>query len=662
MPAICEGRYCLSEDIMHTIVTKRKDLSQDKVKELIEKKKAESGGFLSDEGAAILVAQDLGVELGGGELAKIQIKDMVSGLGNVTVGGTITEVSNLQEFKRQNGSAGKVLSFVLADETGKTRCVAWDKQAEKLEGQQIQGKSALVSHGYTREGTDGSVELHIGDRGEIEIPQELPEVEEPAPSQFVSISDALKREGTVDIVGIVKTPPRITEFKRADRSGKVLRTRLMDQTGRITLVAWNERADDLRNVTSGKAVEISGGRIKSSISGALEVHLDSTSSARILENRPAHIADFHAQPIKISQIKANMRDVDVLAKILKIMQPVAVKRANGEMTRVRHLILADDTGIIQASLWDDKAGLDLKEGEIVLIEDATSRERLGEISISVGKTGVISMNPASEIKNLELNLKRIKELPLAGSVIVEGRIVSQPSLRQVQTSKGETVDIAEIQLADDSGECRAVFWRDLAKQIAALKQGTKIRLFSIHPRLGFKGGVELSSSYMTYFETVGEPSAQINPLQMLGKISELKEEQEGIVQATILELSSTSHASPTCKKCGTRIEFKGDEGMCEKCGSNQDMDLSATLFLRIDDGSGSVYAVVESPESNTLLAQDTKWIMRNIIEKKTPRIQLTVETLSRVIGMKILAEGYLAKDPKTEGKIFRIKKLRDIRP
>lgn len=159
-------------------------------------------------------------------------------------------------------------------------------------GQQIQGKSALVSHGYTREGTDGSVELHIGDRGEIEIPQELPEVEEPAPSQFVSISDALKREGTVDIVGIVKTPPRITEFKRADRSGKVLRTRLMDQTGRITLVAWNERADDLRNVTSGKAVEISGGRIKSSISGALEVHLDSTSSARILENRPAHIADF----------------------------------------------------------------------------------------------------------------------------------------------------------------------------------------------------------------------------------------------------------------------------------------------------------------------------------------------------------------------------------
>ncbi len=652
----------MAEDIIQTILTRRKDLSQDRVQELLEKKKAESGGFLSDEGAAILVAQDLNVELGGEELAKIQIKDMVSGLGNVTVGGTVTEISNLQEFKRQNGSSGKVLSFVLVDETGKTRCVAWDKQAEKLEGQQIQGKSVLVSHGYTREGVDGGVELHIGDRGEIEIPQEHPAVEEPPPNQFVSISDALKREGTVDIVGIVKTPPRITEFKRADRSGKVLRTRLMDQTGRITLVAWNERADELHNATSGKAVEISRGRIKLSISGTPEVHLDSTSSARILENHPEHIADLHVQPIKISQVKANMRDVDVLAKILKIMQPVAVKRASGEMTRVRHLILADDTGSIQASLWDDKADLDLKEGEIVLIEDATSRERMGDISISVGKTGVISANSTSEIKNLEPVPKKIKELPLTGSVIVEGRIASQPSVKQVQTSKGETVDIAEIQLADDSGECRVVFWRDLAKQIAALKQGTQIRLFNIHPRPGFKGGVELSSSYMTYFETLAEPPAQITPLQTLGKIAELKEEQEGTVHATIIELSSTSHASPVCKKCGTRIEFKSDDGICEKCGSSQDMDLSATLFLRIDDGSDSVYTMVESPESNALLAQDSKWIMRNIIEKKTPRIQLTVETLSRVIGMKILAEGHITKDPKTEEKVFRIKKLRDIRP
>lgn len=491
----------MSEDVVHIILARRRDLSREAVLNLVARKKAESGGFLSDQGAAILVAQDLNVELERSPLAEIKLKDLVSGLNDVTVRGTVAAVSTIQEFKRQNGSTGKVLRFVLSDPTGQVNCVAWDRQAEKLSTLQLQGNTMRISHGYTREGLGGNVELSIGDRGEVEVASDSSEVSEESTEHFISISEALRRGGAVNLSAIVKTPPRVTEFNKVDRTGKVLRTKLMDKTGRVTLVAWNEKADDLSNITVGKAIQILEGKIRTSINGSLEIHADSTSQVEVLERPPQHLADLRPQTIKISQIKADMRDIDVLAKILKVQAPIDVKRNTGGTTRVMRLLLGDDTGVIQASLWDVKAELLLKEEETVLIEDAASREHQGEVSISLGKPGAISSVPRSEI-NLEPTPRKLAELPPTGPTVVEGRIVVDPLLRQVQTSRGETVDLAEFQLRDSSGECRVVFWRDLAKQAATLKADAKVKIFGVYPRLGFKGGIELSSGPMTCYEAM----------------------------------------------------------------------------------------------------------------------------------------------------------------
>jgi len=652
----------LPEDILRNILMQRKDLSRDIIASLIEQKKAESGGFLSDEGAAILVAQDLNVQIGSAEPAPIQIKNLVSGLGNVTVKGQIKEISSVQEFERQNKKPGKVRRFLLFDETGEIRSVAWNGQAEKLSDDQIKTRTVLVSHAYTREGLEGGIELHIGDKGEIRVTESTLGTPEQSSTQLVTISEASRREGIVDLVGIVKTPPRVTEFGKADQPSKVLRMRLIDGTGRMTLVAWNQRAEDLHGVSAGKAIHVSGGRVKVSINGTPEIHIDALSRVEVLQHLPAHLTSVHSKPIKITEIKANMRDVDVLAKILRTQPPVAIKRPNGAMTKVMRLLLADETGIIQASLWDDKAELDLNVGEVVLIEDATSRERLGEVSINMGKTSAVSRYPKHQTEKFEPTPKRIADLPPSGIFIVEGKLTTQPSLRQVQTARGDTVDLAEANLRDGSSECRIVFWRDLARQMAALKQGTDVKFFGVHPRTGFKGGIELSSGPSTYFEVMSEPPAQTPPPLGIRKIAELKEGIEGTIQATILELSSNSHASAICDKCGVTIGFVRDSAICEKCSSSEHIDMCATLYLRADDGSGYVDSVVESPESNVILGQDSKWILRNIVEKKTPRVQLTIETLSRLIGMRISADGVLTKNPENGGTVFRIKKVHSIVP
>jgi len=77
-------------------------------------------GLISEEGAAHIIANELGVKLfqaaqAGGQL---KINDIAGGMRNVDVIGKITRKFELRNFKTADRE-GKVASFILADETGR---------------------------------------------------------------------------------------------------------------------------------------------------------------------------------------------------------------------------------------------------------------------------------------------------------------------------------------------------------------------------------------------------------------------------------------------------------------------------------------------------------------------------------------------------------------
>ena len=108
-----------TERILERILTQRRDLTQEKLLALIEDKKKQAGNLLSDEGATRLVAQDLLVEMEAKRMAEIRIVDLVTGLNDVTITGRVVVVWPVQEFRKSDGSTGKILRFILADRTGK---------------------------------------------------------------------------------------------------------------------------------------------------------------------------------------------------------------------------------------------------------------------------------------------------------------------------------------------------------------------------------------------------------------------------------------------------------------------------------------------------------------------------------------------------------------
>ena len=138
---------------------------------MIENKKREAGGFLSNETAARLVASELGVKIAKKPCRlKIQIKDLFSGLNDVSLTGQVLSIYPPKTFKRRDWTEGKIASILISDESGTLRVVLWDNNVDMIEKGKIQqGQAVRISHAYVREGQDGKTEIHVGDKGSIKI-------------------------------------------------------------------------------------------------------------------------------------------------------------------------------------------------------------------------------------------------------------------------------------------------------------------------------------------------------------------------------------------------------------------------------------------------------------------------------------------------------------
>lgn len=90
--------------------------------------------------------------------------------------------------------------------------------------------------------------------------------------------------------------------------------------------------------------------------------------------------------MKISELKAGMRNVSVTAKIDSVGQPRTVNLKSGGTNNVADAVISDETGSIKLSLWGDDI-TKVQAGDKVSIENGYINTFKGENSISVGKFG-----------------------------------------------------------------------------------------------------------------------------------------------------------------------------------------------------------------------------------------------------------------------------------
>ena len=164
----------LALDKLKEMIVKESGFSAAELDRKIQEKMSELSGLISEEGAAHIVANELGMQLL--EMTAVsKINELKAGMRNVDVLGKITRKFELRHFESARGP-GKVASFVFGDETGVTRVVLWNEQADKLDTLH-EGDVLKISSAYARD-NNGRLELHINDRSKLEVTEAHIEVAE----------------------------------------------------------------------------------------------------------------------------------------------------------------------------------------------------------------------------------------------------------------------------------------------------------------------------------------------------------------------------------------------------------------------------------------------------------------------------------------------------
>ena len=148
-------------------------LEPSKVRQLIAEKQDELSGLVSEEGAAYIVARELGLNMLRETRKQLKVKSLVSGLRSVDLVARIARIFDERQFERE-GKKGVVVNLLVGDETGMVRLSLWnDETAIVREGRIKEGDVIKVSGGWVKTDNRDALELRVG-RGSIEkVDQEV---------------------------------------------------------------------------------------------------------------------------------------------------------------------------------------------------------------------------------------------------------------------------------------------------------------------------------------------------------------------------------------------------------------------------------------------------------------------------------------------------------
>jgi len=193
----------------------------------------------------------------------------------VNIVGMVEEVFPASTFERKDSSLGKVVRFVLADETGETSVVVWNEKVDELEKVLKKGVKLQVVNGKVRKAMSGGLEIHVNAETYVE---KL----EPA-EELLKIADLKEGLNHVNVEGEVATKPMLRDVKTSEgRLVKLAVFELKDETGRMWVSAWRRHADSVKRLKVGDKAIIKNAYVKRGFGDQPEISTRNTTIINIV--------------------------------------------------------------------------------------------------------------------------------------------------------------------------------------------------------------------------------------------------------------------------------------------------------------------------------------------------------------------------------------------
>ena len=334
------------------------DVSLEEFREAVEAKVEQMGGLADEETAAMLIAHELDEGQVNG------VADIEPGMSEVSFTAKVTGVGELRTFERddEDEPEGQVINVEVADETGQIRVSFWDEMASAAE-EDLEVGQVLNLQGRPREGYNG-VEVNV-DRVEANNDETI----EVDVQDEYRVSDLTLGVSDVTLVGEVLATESIRTFERDDGSeGQVSNMVVGDETGRVRVTLWDERATLADEFDAHDVVEIVNGYVRER-DGDLELHVGDRGEVNSVDAAVTYVPD--AVPIDEVEID---RTVDIAGVVRSADPKRTFDRDDGTQGQVRNVRVQDESGDIRVALWGEKADLDLGPGDEVLFVDVSIQD------------------------------------------------------------------------------------------------------------------------------------------------------------------------------------------------------------------------------------------------------------------------------------------------
>jgi len=269
-------------------------VSEKDINDKIDAKLKELSGLISREGAAHIIANELGVNLYKQLTGKAKISNVLAGMREVEILGKVQRIFETREFDTGQRK-GKVANIIVADDTGVARVVLWNDQVSKLENLK-ENDIVKLKNAYAKD-NQGRVELHLNDKSEFIINPEGESIGEVKKySSFrKQIKDVIDGDQNIEILGTIVQAfdPRFFEIcpqcgKRAKTKGEneyfcdehgtvtpaysyVMNFILDDGTENIRCVAFKRQAERLfdRDIAESRGKQEEIDRMKNELLGRI---------------------------------------------------------------------------------------------------------------------------------------------------------------------------------------------------------------------------------------------------------------------------------------------------------------------------------------------------------------------------------------------------------
>lgn len=420
----------LSVDDIVKKISEKTGLDEVELLEKVKAKRIELKDLITLEGAAHIIAGELGINLLEGvvEIPKLKIENVIPGMSSVDVVGRLSRLFEVRTFEKSDSVKGKVVSGIISDKTASLRIVFWDDKAELVEQNKLkEGDIIKIHDGYSRETLNGEPEIHVGNRTQVIVnPDDIIPEDFPATGDMTKkISELSDGMQGVDVSLKVLRVYDPRSFDREDSStGKVVNLLVADETKRARLVLWDDDVGlvEKGEIKEGDILKIKRGYVRQRLE-ELEIHVGKYGKV-ILNPSDVTLEDIDTSDVStvkrtdVSDLKEGMR-AEVIGALVRVYDNPTIYEKDGEKRFVVNGVIDDGTGRVHTVFFNKMGELLLEttinaliEGDPRLIVEERSAQILGK---DITAAGNVRKNDQSQrleliVFDLDLNPDPIKEI------------------------------------------------------------------------------------------------------------------------------------------------------------------------------------------------------------------------------------------------------------